>query len=341
MSGFNFAQPWWLLGVGFVPLVWWWLRATRPEPRQPLIAHYADPALLPHLLGKTDAGHKTRSLRFHAWAVAWTLGIIALAGPRWDYTEESLFHPLSDVVVLLDISQSMNVADVRPSRLNRARQEVEDLLALSQGLRVGIIAWASVAHVVTPLTEDEETIRRMLPAINTRLVSLPGSRLSTALMQADLLLRGKSEDRQRSILVISDGDLAEPGLFETAKKLNGQGIRIHTLGVGTSQGGQVPTPNGGILLDGRRQPIISPLNEKMLRALARDGGGVYREAEFLERDTQALLKEMIYTASAEEASKEKILIWNERFYPLVALALLILLPWFRKDRVQSTTEPTP
>ena len=95
-----------------------------------------------------------------------------------------LFRPGTNLLILIDISRSMKVADVRPSRLARARQEVEDLLNRNRGVRVGVIGFASIAHVVSPVTEDMNGIRRVLSALDTSLVRLQGSRLLYALERA-------------------------------------------------------------------------------------------------------------------------------------------------------------
>ena len=125
---FHFAYPWWLLGLLAVLPVGAWLRRSTVHGSMARLNRYADPHLLPHLTGSRELHATERWRRFSRWALLWSILIIAMAGPRWDYTQIQLFTPGSDLVILLDISRSMEVSDVRPSRLARARQEIEDLI---------------------------------------------------------------------------------------------------------------------------------------------------------------------------------------------------------------------
>ena len=169
-TGFHFAQPIWLWGLLLVPLVIAWLLYSSPFRQHGQEAKYADPELMPYLSGMAT----TRSVRSRrpllAWVVAWSLLSMAMAGPRWDFRQMNPFDPGADLVILLDISRSMDVADVNPSRLDRALQEIQDLIRSNPGMSVGLIAFATIAHVVTPITEDGESLLRQLPAISTDLV---------------------------------------------------------------------------------------------------------------------------------------------------------------------------
>ncbi len=331
LAGLHFAQPWWLLGLLALPAVWLWLRHTRPAPRQPRVERYADPQLLPHLLGSSRREGQGRSRHWQRWAVLWTLLLLALAGPRWDFHEIRSYRPGTDVVVLLDISRSMAVEDVMPSRLSRARQEIDDLLRQGTGLRVGLVAFASVAHVVSPLTEDHRSLRRLLPALGPDLVQFPGSRLSAALRLAGAML-GEREDPDigRHILVISDGDVADSDLFATVAELRRRGIRVSALGVGTARGGEVPDGPLSSLTDRWGNPVRSALNSQLLQAVARDGGGRYVTAAYLDDDTRQLLATFRRHGGRAEQGQARIVVWHERYYLLLAPALALLLPWFRR-----------
>jgi Ca-activated chloride channel family protein len=235
-------------------------------------------------------------------------------------------------VVLFDISRSMEVADVKPNRLARARQEVEDLLNENRGIRVGLIGFASVAHVVSPITEDMNGIRRMLPALETSLVQLQGSRLSYALDRAAELLAGQPEESVGSLLLVSDGDFDEPGLEDRVRAFADAGVRVHVLGIGTPEGDAVPGPNPGEpwIRDRQGQRVISALNEAQLEALAKAGNGIYQRADYRDSDTGNILAQIKAQALPKTDSEERTRIWNERFYWFAGLALLMLLPLFRR-----------
>jgi Ca-activated chloride channel homolog len=328
-TGFHFAQPAWLWGLlAILPVAVWLARSAARAARGP-IHRYADPHLLPHLTGTRDLETRERWGRFLRWALLWTLLLAAMAGPRWDSTDVRLFHPGNNLLVLLDISRSMQVGDVTPTRLGRARQELQDLIVANRALRLGLIAFASVPHVISPVTEDTYTILNALPALSTDLASLQGSRLGAALDRAETLLAGLPPDSARSILLISDGDFDEPGLSERIGRLAASGIRLQALGIGTPDGARVPGVRGDWVLDRSGAPVVSALNEPMLEQLAQSGQGIYRRADFRGADTAAILKAAEIKRLPPRAGDERTRIWNERFWIPVLLAVVLILPQFR------------
>jgi Ca-activated chloride channel family protein len=333
LTAFHFSQPAWLWALLlFVPVAVWLLLFRRLAGNNDRIQHYADTHLLPHLLGRSAASTRTQWQRYARWAGLWTLLVLAMAGPRWDFTDVQLFRPGTNLLILIDISQSMNVTDVRPTRLARARQEVEDLLNQNRGIRVGLIGFASVAHVVSPVTEDMQGIHRVLSALDTSLVRLQGSRLIFALDRAEQLLAGQPAESVNSLLIITDGDFEEPGLEQRLNELAAAGIRVHILGVGTPEGDRVPGPGRGNpwIMNRTGQPVISALNEPLLQSLAKAGGGLYQRADYRERDTEEILAEVKAQALPGADRDEQTRVWNERFYWLAGLALVLLLPLFRR-----------
>jgi Ca-activated chloride channel family protein len=320
-TGFHFASPWWLLGLLLILPVGAWLRRSMVYGNIARINRYADAHLLPHLTGSRELEPRERWRRFGRWALLWSLLVVAMAGPRWDYSEVQLFTPGSDLVVLLDISRSMDVADVRPSRLNRAKQELEDLINQNQGMvRIGLIAFASVAHVVAPITDDGQTIRAILPAIDSNLVRLQGSRLGQALERAQSLFAGQPEKTQHSLLLISDGDFADnrKALEKQIRQLAEGDVRLHILGVGTTDGGPVPGHVGRFLTDSRNRPVESRLEVEELERLAKLGNGAYLSADY------------VIGGNALSSEEEQVRVWKERFYWLVLTVMLLLLTTFRR-----------
>ena len=323
-SGFHFAQPLWLWGLLAIPLVLAWLSVSAPFRRRGREDRYADAHLLPYLSGEAVT-HTAGSRRpLIAWTLAWCLLVLAMAGPRWGYRQMNPFQAGADLVILLDISRSMNVADVAPARLDRARHEIQDLVKAKGGIRVGLIAFATVAHVVTPITEDGESLLRQLPALSTDLVRLQGSRLGEAPAQAERLLAGQGDEVSHNILLISDGDFADGELEHKAGELNGRGIRLHVLAVGTHGGGPVPD-----LRSANGQPVISVLDAEGLLQLAESGGGVFRVADYLEDDTDEILDVILSRASARQDENVRTLVWNEYFHWMLLPAMLILIFLFR------------
>jgi Ca-activated chloride channel family protein len=340
LSAFHFSEPAWLWALLLcIPVAVWLLLSRRLAGSNDRIQHYADAHLLPHLLGRSTASSRTQWQRYARWAGLWTLMVLAMAGPRWDFTDVQLFRPGANLLILMDISRSMQVTDVRPTRLARARQEVEDLLNQNRTIRVGLIGFASVAHVVAPVTEDMQGIHRVLPALDTSLVRLQGSRLLFALDRAEELIAGQPAESVNSLLIISDGDFEEQGLEQRLQELAAAGIRVHILGIGTSEGDAVPGQgrNNPWIMNRTGQPVISALNEPLLQSLAKAGKGLYQHADYRERDTGRILAEVKAQALPGADQNERTRIWNERFYWLAGLALVLLLPLFRRALSGYTT----
>lgn len=330
-TGFHFAEPAWLLALlVLIPVALWLQFSTTLRSARGRIQRYADKHLLPHLTATRELSSLERWDRFARWGLLWVLAVLAMAGPRWDFTDVRLFRPGSDLVILLDISRSMEVGDVSPTRLARARQEIQDLVTQNRDVRIGLIAFATVAHVVSPITDDSQSILNTLPAISTDLARLQGSRLREALDRAIQLLAGQPEDSGHSILLISDGDFDEPGLEDKVRYLTSEGVHLHVLGIGTGDGGPVPAPTGDWLMERGRGRVISRLNESLLESLAEQGNGIYREANFRDGDTGDVLQLARELAPARAVEDEQTRVWRERFYWLLIPLLLLLLAPIRR-----------
>jgi Ca-activated chloride channel homolog len=329
-SSFHFSEPVWLWALLLCIPVALWLLVMPGLGKNERLRNYADAHLMPYLLGRTETSPRARWKRFARWMAIWTLMVLAMAGPRWDFTDVQLFRPGTNLLVLFDISRSMEVTDVKPTRLARGRQELEDILNQNRGIRVGLIAFASVAHVISPITEDMNGIRRVLSALDTRLVRLQGSRLSFALDRAKELIAGQPAESVNSLLIITDGDFDETGLEEKLRSFADAGVRVHVLGVGTPEGGDVPGINNSPLMARNGQPVISALNEPELKALATAGGGIYERADYRDTDTRDILAQVKVAALPKSDKNERTRVWKERYYLLAGLAMLLLLPQFRR-----------
>lgn len=323
-GGWHFSQPGWLWTLLLIPLAMLWLNHSAPTRRHGRENEYADTHLMPYLGGQQTTVSQHSAWPRFGWALACSLLILALAGPRLGYRQINPFEAGADLVILLDISASMDVADVAPSRLQRGLQEIQDLAEGAQGIRMGLVVFATIAHVVTPLTEDSDNLVKLLPGISTSMVSLHGSRLSNALELASILLSDNRGDVSRNILLVSDGDFAETGIEQQISELNASGIRLHVLAVGTPEGGQVDT---GSALDGA--PVVSRLDEEFMAKLAADGGGLMRIAGYRDSDTRDIVADILKLAKARKNLQIKTRVWNEYFYWLLIPAMMVLLLLYR------------
>jgi Ca-activated chloride channel family protein len=154
------------------------------------------------------------------------------------------------------------------------------------------------------------------------------------LERAAQLLASQPEDSTHAVLLISDGDFVEMGLNDRISRLASDGIRTHVLGIGTSEGGLVMDPNGRPLYDRSGKQVRSRLNESLLRSLADAGQGEYQLATFRDTDTKRILSEALQQTSVQIVRDARTRVWNERFYWLVGLTMLLLLPRFRRIRLR-------
>ncbi len=325
-GGFHFAEPLWFAALLAIPVMLVLYRGFRDRAAsQADLERFADRHLLPHLLKNRGADGKPVRRTLLLWSLAWLCGVAAMAGPRWDYEEVQAFRPEQDLVVLLDLGPAMDVQDVKPSRLARARQEIADLLAMNQGISIGLVAYAGVPHMIAPLTDDMRTIGNLLPSLDTSLATITGSRLKPALSMANDML-GHESGNQKSILVVSDGNFDEtdiPALAAAAP-----GASIYTMGVGTDEGAPVSS-NGEWLKGADGKMLMARLRADRLRALSDAGHGAYIPADYTDRDTRELLGRIGGTADSGPA-KKNTRVWRERFYIAAFLMALLVLPWFRR-----------
>ncbi len=333
---FHFAAPFWLWGIAMVPVVWagyaLFYRSSGGSYNK--LKDFADPHLLPHLLEGNDKQnlykHSTwRSLLL--WLLIWVCVIMAMAEPRWNYTQVKAFAPARSLVVLLDLSRSMDSQDVKPSRLVRARQEIEDVLRFGKGIRFGLIAFDAAPHIIAPLSDDVQTIKQLLPSLTTDIVYTQGAHLSSALQMAGEMLKN-AHGKEKYVLVLSDGGFSDSdaAILRAEQKLRVIGAQIHVMGFGTKQGAPIPDGKNG-LVKNNGKTVISKLEEARLRRVAVDGGGVYISSSYLDNDTKALLSHVQILGAAGKETQKTTRFWEEHFYIFLFPVVLLVLPWFRKN----------
>ncbi|MBY0292549.1 MAG: VWA domain-containing protein, partial [Alphaproteobacteria bacterium] len=247
--------------------------------------------------------------------------------------ERETFTPDQNLVILLDLSQSMDVKDVKPSRLVRARQKIEDITKLAQGLKISLIAFAADPHMMTPLTDDMETIRHLLPSLETDLVFIQGSKLSPALTMA-LRMLDVASGHNKSVLILSDGGFEDAEAIATAHALAQKGIIIYTMGIGTEEGAPLQDGEGNFIKK-QEKVIISKLETAKLREIGTAGNGLYLEANYSDEPLHIMLNQIKERAKIEESTRQLTRQWEDRFYLLIFPMMAILLFWFRRGFVFS------
>ncbi len=270
MHAFHFLRPQWLLAL---PLLWglvYWLarRRNRDEGWSRLI----DAQLLPAL--RLD-GNGPAGLRPWPWlALAWSIAVLALAGPSWQRDQSAAYRAPAAWVFILDLSPSMAAADLAPDRATRARYALDDLLGAARDARVGLVAFSDEPYAVTPLTQDVATVRTLLPSLAPGIMPSPGDHLAPALDQAEKLLQQMGEKDQR-IVVLTDGFDDPAAAFSAAAALRSRGATLTVVGVGTPGGAPLRNADGRFEQNAHGRPLLASLDVDRLRQLAAAGGGRY------------------------------------------------------------------
>lgn len=323
MGEFHWLRPWWLLAL--LPLAWLWWQTRQRQAGHNAWAGVCDPHLLPWLL----AGNGGDGGRGVSWllGLGWLLAVLALAGPTWAKRPQPVLERLDARVIVLDLSRSMLAEDLKPSRLERAKYKVRDLLERSREGQTALVAYAGDAFTVTPLTRDTDTIAALLPALEPGLMPAGGSRASRGLERAAELLE-QAGLSSGEILLVTDG--ADAAATDTARELADRGIRSSVLAVATAEGAPIPGA-GGFLRDRSGEIVLPRLDADGLAALARAGGGRFAVLRPDTADLELLLAEPSTPLAAHtRKSGRESDAWREEGPWLVVLLLPLAALAFRR-----------
>ena len=302
IEDFHFLRPIWLLGIVAAVLLAW--SSLHRDDLQRRWSGIVAPHLLAHLL--VSPGSRWRLRPVHLTVAAIVLGAFALAGPTWDREHAPFVEDKAPLAIVIDLSPSMDTADIAPSRLERAKLKVHDLLALRQGARTAVFVYAGSAHMVLPLTDDAALIEAYVDALATRLMPVPGKDTAAALRLAAGYLAGEAVPG--TILFLTDSvEAAAFGAFaEGAGK-----SEIMVLGIGTTSAADMPLDVAG-LQELRKQSGIE------LATLTLDGDD---DVQWVQRRAQTHLQEM----QLDEQSR-----WADRGWWLTPPLALLAALWFRR-----------
>ena len=217
-------------------------------------------------------------LKFGILMLSFTLLIIAWANPQWGMTRERAQKRASDIIIALDISNSMLADDIKPNRLERARAFSLDLATALKTERIGFIEFAGNAYLQTPLTTDYAAAAMFIKSANPSHAPTQGTAIEEAIDLAEKTF-GTDAKNHKVLVIISDGEDHDSDAISRAKQAKDNGLIVFTVGVGTSEGGLMPMDLGGGAIDFKRnedgQPIRSKINEKMLTDVAQATEGDY------------------------------------------------------------------
>ncbi len=330
IENIHFLRPTWLLALLPLAFLLWRLFNIKRNSRS--WQAVVDPVLLAHLLSGNQSVRSNSHL--YLIAVIGILSIVALAGPVWNKLEQPIFKQQSALVIVLDLSRSMDSSDIKPSRLIRARHKIADILTQRKEGQTALVVYAADAFSVVPLTDDGKTIKALLPGLTTDIMPTQGSRAGQALIEAYGLFQNTNLQRG-DILLVTDGltvkELKEAQIMLT----DNPEFRLSVLGVGTETGGPIPLPSGGFLKDAEGSIVIASLSIGPLQTLVNKGGGVFKMMSANDDDVTSLLK-AIERSPFEQvvvASNRRADVWQEQGPWLVLFVLPLLVLAFRRGIV--------
>ena len=329
VDGFHLLRPELLWGLLICPLlaVALWHRRTRQGDWSRAI----DPELLPYLM--PDHSGKTRQTTIWMPTLLLSLIVLAAAGPSLRQVELPVIKRADALVLVLDLSASMLAADVQPSRIQRARQKILDLLDLRAEGMTGLVVFAGDAHVVTPLTDDTRTIANLMPALSPNIMPLPGANATSGIeAAANLLITAGAQGGQ--ILLMTDG-LPRFDTVRAKDALERSGAALAVLAIGTKAGAPIPLPNGGFLKDDAGEIVIPTLDRQAIDQVASALSAPVERISLDERDIESLTRRNVLAAQGELDLARQTDAWLDQGFWLAALVALLLLPAFRKGALVS------
>jgi Ca-activated chloride channel family protein len=254
--------------------------------------------------------------------------IIGIANPQVGTKMEEVKREGVDLMIAIDLSNSMLAEDIKPNRLERAKQAISRLIDKLEGDRIGLIVFAGEAYVQLPITTDYSAAKLFLSTVNTNIVPTQGTEIAKAI---DLSIESFDMEnaQNKAIIIITDGESHDEKAIESAEKANKLGIFVHTLGMGLSKGGPIPIYNKygnrtGYRKDREGNTVVSKLNENLLMQIANTGKGTYVRANNSKAGLSTLFAE-INKMEKKEIGTMIFTKYKDRFQLFIGLALLLLI----------------
>jgi Ca-activated chloride channel family protein len=267
-------------------------------------------------------------LKFILFSFSIAFIIIGLANPQIGSKMEEVKREGVDLMIAIDLSNSMLAEDLQPNRLMRAKQSISRLIDRLDGDRIGLVVFAGDAYVQLPITTDYSAAKLFLSTINTDIIPTQGTAIGKAI-ELSINSFDVSNDQNKAIIIITDGENHEDDAIQKAKDAEDMGIFVHTIGMGSAEGGPIPIKNryGSITSyqkDNSGNTVITKLNEEMLKEIAASGGGSYIRANSTQSSLNALFKE-INKMEKKEIGSKVFTDYKDRFQWFLGIAIVLLL----------------
>ena len=257
---------------------------------------------------------------------ALSLFIISAARPQWGYEYGTIRQKEMQIIVVFDISSSMRTRDTTPDRLQRARQEVTELLNIIKGEQIGLVAFSGMSILKCPITSDYEAFKWFLDSLSIKDIPVDGTDIGRAIQTACAGFINPAKQGERCIILVTDGEDHKDNIKQAQAEVIREGISIHVLGVGEDYGGPIPLAEkvNGLKKNSDGDLIISRLNEPFLKDIAEKTGGIYVHADSNRQAMAWIYKKGIKVQQYEnklDKSKKKTL--KDQFQWFLAAGLVI------------------
>lgn len=326
----HFQHIEYLLALALVPLMIL-LYVFVLRSKKNTIKKIGDPALVNQLI--KDYSPAKFLIKFVLIVTAFVAGIIALANPRMPKGTTIVNRSGIDVMIALDVSKSMLADDIKPSRLERAKQFIERLIDKLPDDRIGIVVFAGRAYLQMPLTTDHSAAKMYLSSATPDVVPTQGTVIGDALKMCYAAFNTK-EKKYKSVVLVSDGEDHDKTAEKVTKAMAEEGVMINTVGIGSPEGTTIIDPATGVTkTDAEGRPVITKLNEKELQSIAANGNGLYElftNTDDVVNGIDTQLKKM-----GQHSITENSLVNFKIFFPwLLGLALILLVAEFFVSEVK-------
>jgi Ca-activated chloride channel family protein len=291
------------------------------------LERFGNPKLLADLM--PDVSMIRPTVKFYLLLLALTIMIFVLAQPQFGTKLETVKRKGIELMIALDVSNSMNAADIEPNRLERAKQAVAQLVDKLSNDKIGFIVFAGQAYTQLPITTDYPSAKMFLNAVNTDIVPTQGTAIGAAINLATNSF-SQEEGINRAIIIITDGENHEDNANEAAKEAFAQGIRVYTVGMGLPQGAPIPLKSGSqseFMKDKDGNVVITKLNENMLKEIAMAGNGAFIPANNIRNGINTLIKELSELEKKEIETKIYT-DYDDQFQYLALIVLILVLAEF-------------
>ena len=317
---FRFAHPEYLFLLLIVPLLVGLFIYTRIQKKRKLQL-FGDPALLASLM--PNVSFLRPRFKFYMQLTAVILLIVVMAQPQFGTKEEKQEKKGIEVMIALDVSNSMMAQDIQPARLDKAKMVLSKLVDGMTNDKVGLVVFAGDAYIQLPITADYVSAKMFMSSISPALVPRQGTAIGSAI---DLCIKsfGEKTDVSRAIIVITDGENHEDDAVGAAKLAAENGIAVHVVGMGKPEGAPIPVDGTmSFWKDKEGNVVVSKLNEEMCRNIAAAGSGTYVRADNQNSAYRIISKELDNLAKSKIETRV-FSDYNEQFQSFALLALILL-----------------